>query len=162
VPPKPFEPVAVEFITGSISARGLAEAIEGMRRDHPLRALYVHDRPSGPDGHAVNVTVRHGVRSALELARTGDEEAARRLSNPEVAPQIHFADYGGHGYATVRVSADALETEFVCIPRPFERAETADGGPLSYRIRHVVPLWRPGEPPSLIQQVVEGHPPFAL
>ena len=48
-----------------------------MRRDHPLRALYVHDGPNGPDGHAFNVTVRHGVRSALELARTGDEEAAR-------------------------------------------------------------------------------------
>ena len=40
LPPRPFEPVAVEFITGSISARGLAEAIEGMARTQPLaRAL---------------------------------------------------------------------------------------------------------------------------
>ena len=162
MPPKPFEPVAVEFITGSITARGAAEGLEGMRRDHPLRALYIHDGPNGPDGHAFNMTVHHGVRSALELARTGDEEAARRLSNPELAPHIHFADWGGHGYATVRVSADALETEFVCIPRPFERAEGADGGPLLYRVRHNVPLWRPGEAPRLIQQVVEGTPPFAL
>jgi alkaline phosphatase D len=62
----------------------------------------------------------------------------------------------------VRVSADALETEFVCIPRPLERAEGADGGPLVYRVRHVVPLWRAGEAPRLIQQVIEGNPPFAL
>jgi alkaline phosphatase D len=162
LPPKPFEPVAVEFITGSISALGLSEALEGMRRDHPLRALYVHDGPNGPDGHAVNMTMRHGVRSALELARTGDEEAARRLSNPEVAPHIHFADNGGHGYATVRVSADALEAEFVCIPRPFERDEAPDGGPLAYRVRHRVPLWHAGEAPRLIQEVVEGDPPFAI
>jgi len=162
LPPKPFEPVAVEFITGSISQVGAAEGLEGMRRDHPLRALYIHDGPGGPDGHAFNMTVHHGVRSALELARTGDEEAARRLSNPELAPHIHFADWGGHGYATVRVSADALETEFVCIPRPLERSEAPDGGPLVYRVRHNVPLWRPGEAPQLVQQVVEGHPPFAI
>jgi alkaline phosphatase D len=162
LPPRPFEPVAVEFITGSISARGLAEAIEGMARTQPLRALYVHDGPAGPMGQALNMTIRHGVRSALELARTGDAAAARRVSNPEVAPHLAFTDLGGHGYATVRVSADVLETEFVCIPRPFERNEAPDGGPLAYRVRHRVPLWRAGEPPRLIQEVVEGDPPFAI
>ena len=30
----------------------------------------------------------------------------------------------------LRPSADALETEFVCIPRPFERNEAPDGGPV--------------------------------
>jgi alkaline phosphatase D len=162
LPPEPFEPVAVEFIGGSISQVGAAEGLEAIRRDHPLRALYVHDGPNGPDGHAFNMTVHHGVRSALELARTGDEEAARRLSNPELAPHIHFADWGGHGYATVRVSADALQTEFVCIPRPLERNEAPDGGPLLYRVRHTVPLWRPGEAPRMLQEVVEGTPPFSL
>ena len=118
--------------------------------------------PHGPMGQALNMTIRHGVRSALELARTGDAAAARRLSNPEVAPHLAFTDLGGHGYATVRVSADTLETEFVCIPRPFERNEAPDGGPLAYRVRHRVPLWRAGEPPRLIQEVVEGDPPFAI
>jgi alkaline phosphatase D len=32
-------------------------------------------------------------------------------SNPDVAPHPSFADLGGHGYATVRVSADQMETE---------------------------------------------------
>jgi len=162
LPPRPFEPVAVEFIGGSVISVGTAEAIEGMRRDHPLRALYVHDGPNGPDGHAFNVTVRHGVRSALELARTGDAAAARALSNPELAPHLHFADCGGHGYAVVRVTPTELMTEFVCIPRPLERSEAPDGGPLVYRVRHSVPLWRAGEPPRMTQQVVEGTPPFSL
>ncbi|MBV9883026.1 MAG: hypothetical protein JO276_08465, partial [Sphingomonadaceae bacterium] len=69
---------------------------------------------------------------------------------------------GGHGYATVRVSPTELMTEFVCIPRPLERNESPDGGPLVYRVRHTVPLWRAGEPPRMVQQVVEGTPPFAL
>jgi alkaline phosphatase D len=162
LPPRPFEPVAVEFITGSISARGLSESIERMPRTQPLRALYVHDGPNGPIGQKVNMTIRHGVRSSLEYARSGDMAAARALSNPDLAPHLAFSDSGGHGYATVRVSPDALETEFVCIPRPFERNEAPDGGPLLYRVRHTVPVWRAGEAPRLIQQVVEGEPPFAI
>ena len=88
--------------------------------------------------------------------------AARALSNPDLAPHLAFSDSGGHGYATVRVSPDALETEFVCIPRPFERNEAPDGGPLVYRVRHTVPVWRAGEAPRLIQQVVEGDPLFSI
>ena len=61
----------------------------------------------------------------------------------------------------VRVSADALETEFVCIPWPLERATTPDGGPITYRVAHRVPLWRPGEAPRLSQRVVEGVPPLS-
>ena len=45
LPPQKFEPVGVEFVTGSISAQGLFEVTElGMKKDHPLRALYLHDR----------------------------------------------------------------------------------------------------------------------
>ena len=87
--------------------------------------------------------------------------AARAVRNPDVSPHLSFADYGGHGYATVRVSGAELETEFVCIPRPLTRATTADGGPLLYRVIHRVPLWQAGQPPRLLQEVVEGEPPFA-
>jgi alkaline phosphatase D len=54
--------------------------------------------------------------------------------------------------------AGAFETEFVCIPRPLERSERADGGPLRYRVRHRAALWGKGERPRLEQQVVEGDP----
>jgi alkaline phosphatase D len=132
-----------------------------MRRDHPLRALYLHDGPNGPDGHKVNMTLLHGVRSALTYKETGDMAAARAVRNPELAPQLSFADYGGHGYATVRVTPAELETEFVCIPRPLTHAETPDGGPLLYRVVHRVPLWQAGQPARLLQEVIEGDPPFA-
>jgi alkaline phosphatase D len=35
---------------------------------------------------------------------------------------------GGPGYAVVRAAQHALETEFVCIPRPLERSDRVDGG----------------------------------
>jgi len=162
LPPRAFEPVGVEFITGSISARGLAESIErSMRADHPLRALYVHDGPNGPDGRKLNMSLLHGVRSSLTFKETGSLEAARAVRNPDLAPHLSFADYGGHGYAVVQVTPTELTTEFVCIPRPLTHAETPDGGPLVYRVRHRVPLWQAGQPARLIQEVVEGTPAFA-
>jgi alkaline phosphatase D len=69
---------------------------------------------------------------------------------------------GGHGYAVVRVSSGSLETEFVCIPRPVERSERPDGGPLLYRTRHRARLWRKGETPSLELQILEGDPRFSV
>jgi len=56
----------------------------------------------------------------------------------------------------VRASPDVLETEFVCIPRPMERIDAVDGGPLVYRAVHRVKLWQAGERPELTQQIVEG------
>ena len=58
----------------------------------------------------------------------------------------------------MRASRDELETEFVCIPYPLERAETEDGGPLRYRMVHRVALWQAGEAPELRQEVLEGDP----
>ena len=78
-----------------------------------------------------------------------------------MAPHLSFADLGGHGYATVTATADMMETEFVCIPRPLERSGTADGGPISYRVVHRVRRWAPGEQPRIEQEIVEGTPPLA-
>jgi alkaline phosphatase D len=65
---------------------------------------------------------------------------------------------GGHGYATVRATSAAIETEFVCIPRPLERATQPDGGPLRYRVLHRAKLWARGERPTLEQRILEGNP----
>jgi alkaline phosphatase D len=96
------------------------------------------------------------VRSALKYAETKDLQQALAVRNPEMAPHLTFVDNGGHGYATVRVDADRMVTEFVCIPRPITRSATPDGGPLRYRVRHEVPLWQAGERPQMRQSVVEG------
>lgn len=163
LPPAPFDPVAVEFITGSISAPGLHEVMEtAIKKDHPLRALYLHDVPGAAPECALNVTILHGVKSALTLAETGDVARARAVRNPNVAPHLTFADYAGHGYATVRASAGELETEFVCIPRPLERFDAPDGGPILYRAIHRVRSWRRGERPEMRPEIIEGNAQYSV
>ena len=159
LPPKPFEPVGVSFVGGSVASPGAMEAYEHrLEKDHPLRPLFLADRPEGRPEWTFNLLLRHGVRSALAYADKRDLPQARALSNRELAPHLEFIDLGGHGYAKVRLTADEMRTEFVCIPRPIERSPRDDGGPLRYRIAHVAKLWRPGERPHLVQEVLEGDP----
>ena len=164
LPPKPFEPAGVAFVTGSISAPGLVEAFEHLlHTDHPLRALYVGQAPNDRTPQpTVNMLLHHGVRSCLEYAKSGDLAAARAKSNPDLAPHLSFVDMGGHGYAVVRATSDAIETEFVCIPRPLERSERQDGGVLAYRARFHAPLWQKGKTPKLEMQILEGDPRFSV
>jgi alkaline phosphatase D len=163
LPPQAFEPVGVAFITGSISAPGMVEAIEhAFPKDMALRALYLGARPDGKPEPTVNMLMLHGVKATLEYARTGDVAKARALSNPDVSPHLSFVDMAGHGYAVVRADATAIETEFVCIPRPLERSATPDGGPLAYRVSHRAPLWKAGERPRLEQRVLEGDPKLSI
>ena len=163
LPPHAFDPVGVEFVTGSVSAPGLIEAAQyNLAPDDPLRPLYVHTPPGGTQQSMLNLAILHGVRSCLELAKTGDLSRALALSNRDVAPHLAFLDLGGHGYSVVRLDGKAMDTEFVCIPRPIERSERADGGPLAYRVVHRVALWRAGERPRLERTRLEGTPPLAL
>ena len=161
LPPQAFEPVGIVFVTGSISAPGLCEALEHkFPADHPLRALYVADAPA--KAQVVNVLLRHGVKSCLEYHRSRDIAQARKLSNPDLAPHLAFLDMGGHGYTTARVSSTAFETEFVCIARPVERIDRPDGGPLLYRVAHRAQLWSKDGRPRLELTVLEGNPQFSL
>jgi alkaline phosphatase D len=164
LPPEGFTPVAVEFGVGSVSAPGLAEAAQyGIKPDDPIRPLYLYDAdPGSRPQPALNVSLMHGVRASLALQRTRRHDAALAARNPDVAPHLSFADVAGHGYATVRVERDAVEVEFVCVPRPLERAATDDGGPLAYRVVHRTPRWRAGERPSIARRLVEGTLPLVL
>jgi alkaline phosphatase D len=164
LPPKPFEPIGVAFVVGSISAPGPAEKFErGVPQTHPLRALYMVERSTDSKLEpTVNMLIRHGVRSCLEFARTGDLARARSLSNPNLSPHLSFLDLAGHGFALVRASGTTLECEFVCIPRPSERITAADGGPVRYRVVHSTSLWNKGQTPKLQQRVIEGDPGLSL
>lgn len=169
LPPQPFDPVGIVFVTGSISAPGLVEALEHkFPAAHPLRALYLSD-PTVSAGHgqhkpkpAVNMLLKHGVRACLEYSRSADIAQARKLSNPQLAPHLSFVDMGGHGYAIVRATSQTFETEFVCIPRPLERIDRPDGGPLLYRVAHRAQLWGRDGQPRLEQTVLEGNPEFSI
>jgi hypothetical protein len=90
LPPKPFEPVGIAFVTGSISAPGIVEAFEhGLPREHPLRPLFVGQEPGGVRPQpTMNLLLKHGVRSALEYTKSGDLQKARALSNPDLSPQF--------------------------------------------------------------------------
>lgn len=156
LPPQTFDPVGITFICGSISAPGLAEATEHGLKGHPLKPLFAAERTPGKFETTVNLTLKHGVRSALEYATTGDLAAAHRLSNPENAPHLEFVDMGGHGYAVVVANSEVITAEFVCIPRPINRAPTPDGGPLRYRVLHTARRWKAGERPKMTQTVIEG------
>ena len=156
--------MGLEFIAGSISSAGFLEAAEyGLKKDVPLRGMYLADRPgSSKPEPTINMLLKHGVRSALEYARSGDLEKARALSNRDLSPHVSFVDVGGNGYAVVRVAPDTLETEFVCVERPIARSTSPDGGPLRYRVLHRARLWKHGEPPSLEQQILEGAPTLSV
>src|SRR5215213_2773724 len=158
LPPRKFEPVGLSFVGASLVSPGAMEAYEhGLRKDHPLRGLFLADRPDGGKPEwTYNMSLRHGVRSSLEYAKSFDPKRARALSNPELAPHLEFVDLGGHGYAKVRLTGREIRTEFVCIPRPISRSASPDGGPIRYRVAHVAKLWGPGERPRLEQQVLEG------
>ena len=163
LPPRPFEPVAVEFITGSISQQGSGEVqLLTYPKDNPLRPFFVHDRPDGSKQHAWSTTILHGVRAALALRDTNDPAKARAARNPQNAPHLTFVDMSGYGYTTVRASPDELETEFVCIPPPVERSGREDGGPLRYRVVHRVARWAKGERPRMRPEIVEGDPGLSI
>jgi alkaline phosphatase D len=156
--------VGVEFVVGSISSPGLLESAEHrLPKDVPLRGMYLVDKPGAAKPEpTINMMIRHGVRSALEYASSGDLAKARALSNPDLSPHLSFVDVGGHGYAAVRVAPDVLESEFVCIERPIARSTTPDGGPLRYRVLHRARLWKRGEQPRLEQRVLEGAPDLSI
>ena len=158
LPPAKFEPVGVSFVGGSLVSPGAMEGLEnGFKKDRTMRPLYVADHPDGTYAWTYNLLLKHGVRSALEYAKSFDLGKAHAVSNPQLSPHLEFIDAGGHGYATVRLTGSEMRTEFVCIPRPIARSDRPDGGPLRYRVAHTAKLWRPGERPELVQQVLEGE-----
>jgi alkaline phosphatase D len=164
LPPDRFDPVGIAFVTGSISAPGVVEALEHkLSKTHPMRPLFLAQGPADNVVQpTINLLLRHGVRSCIEYAQSGDIAKARAASNPELSPHLSFVDMGGHGYAVVRAASTTFETEFVCIPRPLERSDKADGGALLYRAQFKASLWRSDETPQLLGRIVEGEARFSI
>ncbi len=156
LPPGKFEPVGLSFIGGSLVSPNTMEALEHNLPNTPLRPLFLADKAGAKPEWTFNMLLRHGVRSCLEYAKSFDLKRAHELSNPDLAPHLEFVDLGGHGYAKVRLSADEMRTEFVCIPRPIAHSERSDGGPIRYRVLHTAALWKSGERPQLKTSVLEG------
>jgi alkaline phosphatase D len=90
-------PVGVAFATGSISAPGVVEALEHfLPHSHPLRALYLAQGPGDQKPQPIlNLLLRHGVKSCLEYAKSGDVEKARQLSNQDCRPTFRSLTWEG-------------------------------------------------------------------
>jgi alkaline phosphatase D len=162
LPPRPYAPVGLEFVTGSISAPGLAESLDhSMTPDKPWAAIYRQPSKPGAPGHAtINLSARRGVKASLAMQRGADPAVIAAAANPEVAPNLDLMDCGGHGYVVIAAHESSLEAELVCIPRPIERAASADGGPLRYRVSYRAPIWKPGEVPLLQRVAATGDLPL--
>src|SRR5206468_12740773 len=65
LPPGKFDPVGLSFVGASLSSAGTMEALEhGFKKDHPLRSLFLVDRPGAARPEWThNMLLRHGVRS---------------------------------------------------------------------------------------------------
>jgi alkaline phosphatase D len=157
LPPGKFDPVGLSFVGASLTSPGAMESYEhNLRKDAPLRALFLADKAGAKPDWTYNMLLKHGVRSCFEYAKSFDLKRAHALSNPDLSPHIEFVDTGAHGYAKVQLSADAMRTEFVCIPRPISSSGRPDGGPIRYRVVHTAAMWKSGERPQLKASVLEG------
>ena len=134
LPPKSFDPVGVAFV-GDPSPRPERWSPWNISCTKTIRCgpcssgKVPRDKSPQP---TINMLVRHGVRSCLEYAKSGDVHKARQLSNRDVSPHLSFVDMGGHGYSVVHAAADRLETDFICLPRPIVRQDQPEGGPILY------------------------------
>jgi alkaline phosphatase D len=161
LPPKPFEPVGLSFVGASLSSPGTMEAYEHrFPKDDPLRALFLADRASSGSEWTHNMLMRHGVRSCLEYAKSGDKAKALALSNPSLAPHLEFLDLertrAREGAAVRGRDAHGVRAHLA----PGDAQRSPRRRPLRYRVVHVASLWRAGE--RLRQEVLEGDPGLSI
>ena len=111
LPPQPFDPIGVAFITGSVSAPTLVGAgAHRRRRTRCGRCFSSTARRRASRTPPSTSLIRHGVRSCLEFQKTAIGSRAPCRTRALAAPVVP-----GHGrarYATVRSRA-TLETDFV-------------------------------------------------
>jgi molybdenum cofactor cytidylyltransferase len=107
-----------------------------------------------------------GMKESI-LDKTRDVTEQRLTALGSVLLSEERCDYAATALApriaaAVAAGADDLEVEFVCIPRPVERSERPDGGPLAYRVSHRVKRWARGATPRLERVIIEGTPPLVV
>ncbi len=89
--------------------------------------------------------------------------AARALSNPDLAPHLEFVDMGGHGYATVRLSAGEIAHRIRLHPPPDGAASRA---PTAARSATASPTARRSGAPAngrgSSSSVIEGDPGLSI
>ena len=158
LPPRPFEPVGVEFVTGSISQAGLGggasadlparQSAAAVLRARPARWLEAmraqHDaasrRARGACACATpTIRRRRAPRAIRTTRRTSPSRTSADMATPPCAPRR----------TNWKPSSCAFR-------RRWSAAKREDGGPLRYRVVHRVARWAPGERPQMRPEIVEG------
>ena len=57
-------------------------------KDSPFLPLFVRKAAGAAPEHTINLTLKRGVRAALEYAASGDIAKTRAATNPDVAPHL--------------------------------------------------------------------------
>lgn len=154
LPPKPFTPVGIAFVTGSISAPGIVEALErGLPKEHPLRPLYVGQAPGD---HAPQPILNLLIRQAVTLQKRG------RFRIPTFRRTSRSLTWEGTAtrWFTLRANSSILTSS--ASPGPSNRSDRPDGGALSYRVKSRTALRKNGEAPKLHVKILEGDPKFSI
>ena len=86
----------MSFVGASLASPGAMEAYEhSLPKDHPLRSLFLADRPDGAKPEwTYNMLLKHGVRSCLEYAKSFDLKRARAAFQSETFPAPRIRGYG--------------------------------------------------------------------
>jgi alkaline phosphatase D len=160
--PGAYDPVGVELGVSSLTTPTSFEAFEYVLSTRPeLEPFFIRRREEGHEP-VINLLFTHGVAAALAYADTGDLDAALARSNPEVAPHLSLLDMGSHGFATVRISGEELETELTAVHPPLTPVDASEGPPVKYRIVHRTRAWSGGEAPVMEWVLGEGDLPFPV
>ncbi len=157
-------PAVPEFAGTAISAGPrLKNQVAFSGGDPEVDRLIVFDgRDVGIEGAvlpALNAWLLFGHEAAATLSATGDTDAARGAANPAVNPHLSYADTDALGYTVVRFTTERAEAEFVTIEQP-DRDYGDAGPPVRRRVRFSVPVWEPGDAPTLVAGGSEGEPPL--
>ena len=164
LPPQPFEPVGIAFVTGSISAPGMVEALEHTcpKTIRCARSTCATKTRGAEPEPTLNMLLRHGVRACLEYAAAATiSRPARSCRTPTSRRTSRSSIWAGTATAVVRATSDAHRDRVRLHPAPAGTRAGTDGGPLRYRVAHRAPLGA-RRAPRLEQRILEGDPGLAV
>lgn len=164
---EPLRYVMPDFTVSSISTTTRGEIpvppIRSLGEDFASLVYYTVPEDDGTERRVpnLNVTLRHGIRSGLAVAESGDPAAAAEAAHMTPNPHIRYLETYAHGYGIARFNAEAATVEFVAIDPPTRHEHFGlQGPPAKHRVLHRVNTWSTGEEPQLERVRSEGEPIF--
>ncbi|WP_051330265.1 alkaline phosphatase D family protein [Niveispirillum irakense] len=159
-------PVAVEFSVTGISSTPVFRSFAGyLKPDSPLRPLVAADGDRfGKPGEmlpAFNLTLRHGTRAAMALAKSGDIATALAADNPQQNRHLRYVDTDSNGYGLLTADGNGLVAELVTVETA-KHQYGKDGAPIRRTARFTVAPWGRHAKPAMAEPEITGEKPFPL